>query len=135
MMRALHTARYLWEIWWMIPCKGKQKKQILRRVETSVRNFVSERPNADYHMVTARFGTPKQIVQTCLEEMNGEELIRELNSRRKIVRIVLTTAVIVISLWAAVVILALAEHNSRANGYFVEQIVHETEVSDILEGE
>ena len=107
----------------------------MRRVETSVRDYVSARPNADYHMVTARFGTPKQIVQTCLEEMNGEELIRELNSRRKIVRIVLTTAVIVISLWAAVVILALAEHNSRANGYFVEQIVHETEVSDILEGE
>ena len=113
----------------------KQREMILTRMEASVRDFVSERPDANYNAITERFGTPEQIVTTCLEEIDGHELARELNSRRKIVRIVLTTAVIMVSLWAVVVFSALAEHSSRSDSYFVEQIVYETEIPDISEGE
>lgn len=113
----------------------KQREMILTRMEASVRGFVTETPDADYNIIAERFGTPEQIVTTYLEEMDGQELERELNSRRKIVRIALTTAIIMVSLWAGVVISALAEHSSRSDSYFVEQIVYETEIPDISEGE
>ena len=103
-------------------------------VENSVRDFVSDTPGADYDAIVDRFGTPEQITASYLEEMDGQELVRELNSRRKIVRIALTTAVIMVFLWAAVVFSELAEHNSRSDSFFVEEIVYVTEISTVSGG-
>lgn len=113
----------------------KQREAVLSRMEASVRDFVTERPDADYNAITRRFGSPEQIVATYLEEMDRQELEQELNSHRRIVRIVLTTAVIIICLWATVVFSALAEHSSRKDSYYVEKIVYETEIHDMMEGE
>lgn len=113
----------------------KQREMILSRMEVSVRDYVSENPNADFNALSARFGTPNQIVISCLEEMECGELIRELDVKRKVVTIVFATMAVVVLLWAGAVCSALAEHNTRENGYFVEQIVFEAEVPVELEGE
>ena len=101
----------------------KQRELILSRMEASVRDYVSERPDADYHTITARFGTPKQIVISCLEEMDGEELARELNVRKKIVGVVIATAFIVTMLWGSIVLSAFAEHDANMDGHIEEKIV------------
>lgn len=95
----------------------------MRRVETSVRNFVSERPNTDYNMITARFGTPQQIVASYLEEMNVEEISRELNIRKKIVGVIISTAVIAMILWGGAILSAYAEHDANMDGHIEEKIV------------
>lgn len=101
-----------------------QREMMLSRMETSVRAYVSENPKADYHSIAARFGTPKQIVTSCLEDMDGEELVRELDIKKKIIGIVTTAVVIAVMLWAGAVFSELTEHNEEMNGRITEEIVN-----------
>ena len=126
----VHLLRYLWEVREELPGNGRQKKQILSRVEPSVRDFVTENPHADYAAITQRFGTPQQIAASCIEEMDAQELTLQLRIRKTIVRIVAATALVLVLLWAGVVVTALIRHVKAMNGYL---IVGEAEVIDRTE--
>lgn len=126
----VHLLRYLWEVREELPGSGKQKEQILSRVESSVRDFVTENPNADYAAIEQRFGTPQQIAASCIEEMDAQELTLQLRIRKTIVRIVAATALVLVLLWAGVVVTALIRHVKAMNGYL---IVGEAEVIDRTE--
>ena len=126
----VHLLRYLWEVREELPGSRKQKKKILSRVEFSVRDFVTENPNADYAAIEQRFGSPQQIAASCIEEMDAQELTLQLRIRKTIVRIVAVTALVLVLLWAGVVVTALIRHVKAMNGYL---IVGEAEVIDIAE--
>lgn len=126
----VHLLRYLWEVREELPGNRRQKKQILSRVESSVRDFVTENPHADYAAITQRFGTPQQIAASCIEEMDAQELTLQLRIRKTIVRIVAATALVLVLLWAGVVVTALIRHVKAMNGYL---IVGEAEVIDRTE--
>lgn len=130
MVLNVHLLRYLWKVRRELPCSGKQKEQILSRVESSVRDFVTENPNADYAAIEQRFGTPQQIAASCIEEMDAQELTLQLRIRKTIVRIVAATALVLVLLWAGVVVTALIRHVKAMNGYL---IVGEAEVIDRTE--
>ena len=121
----VHLMRYLWKVRRELPGNRKQKKQILSRVEASVRDFVAENPNADYAAIEQRFGTPQQIAASCIEEMDAQELTLQLRIRKTIVRIVAVTALALVLLWAGVVLTALVRHIKDMDGYL---IVGEAEV-------
>jgi len=126
----VHLLRYLWEVREELPGNRRQKKQILSRVESFVRDFVTENPNADYAAIEQRFGTPQQIAASCIEEMDAQELTLQLRIRKTIVRIVAATALVLVLLWAGVVVTALIRHVKAMNGYL---IVGEAEVIDRTE--
>lgn len=126
----VHLLRYLWKVRGELPGNRRQKKQILSRVESSVRDFVTENPNADYAAIEQRFGTPQQIAASCIEEMDAQELTLQLRIRKTIVRIVAATALVLVLLWAGVVVTALIRHVKAMNGYL---IVGEAEVIDRTE--
>lgn len=130
MVLNVHLLRYLWEVREELPGNRRQKKQILSRVESSVRDFVTENPNADYAAIEQRFGTPQQIAASCIEEMDAQELTLQLRIRKTIVRIVAATALVLVLLWAGVVVTALIRHVKAMNGYL---IVGEAEVIDRTE--
>jgi hypothetical protein len=130
MVLNVHLLRYLWKVRRELPGSGKQKEQILSRVESSVRDFVTENPNADYAAIEQRFGTPQQIAASCIEEMDAQELTLQLRIRKTIVRIVAATALVLVLLWAGVVVTALIRHVKAMNGYL---IVGEAEVIDRTE--
>ena len=69
MVLNVHLLRYLWEVREELPGSRKQRKQILSRVESSVRDFVAEHPGADYAAIVSHFGTPTQIAESNIEEM------------------------------------------------------------------
>lgn len=94
-------------------------------MESSVRDFVTENPNADYAAIEQRFGTPQQIAASCIEEMDAQELTLQLRIRKTIVRIVAATALVLVLLWAGVVLTALIRHIKDMDGYL---IVGEAEV-------
>ena len=130
MVLNVHLMRYLWEVREELPGNRRQKKQILSRVESSFRDFVTENPNADYAAIEQRFGTPQQIAASCIEEMDAQELTLQLRIRKTIVRIVAATALVLVLLWAGVVVTALIRHVKAMNGYL---IVGEAEVIDRTE--
>lgn len=122
MAMSVHALRYLWQIWWNLPGSWNQKKPILCRVAACVRDFASNHPGAGLDDITARFGTPQQIAEASLENMETQELAQELRVRRIIVRIVAVTALSVVLLWAGVVGIALAENRSNRNGFITDEV-------------
>ena len=133
MVLNVHLMRYLWKVRRELPGSRKQKKQILARVESSVRDFVTENPDADYAAIAQRFGTPQQIAASCIEEMDAQELTLQLRIRKTIVRIVAVTALVVVLLWAGVVVTALIRHVKAMNGYLIvgeAEIISSTEYTE-----
>ena len=126
----VHALRYLFQIWLNLPGNWEQKKPILCRVAACVRDFVSNHPGAGLDDITARFGTPQQIAEASLENMDVTELAQELRVRRIIVRIVAITALSAVLLWAGAVGLAISKSYNHTNGFFVEDV----EVYSVMEG-
>lgn len=88
----------------------------------SVRDFVIKNPGADYDAITARFGTPQQITESCLEDMDTGELVQHLKIGRRIVVIVSVAALTVVLLWAGVTYIALMDEKVSTNGFLTEEI-------------
>ena len=135
MAGTVHVWRYLREIRRQLPGSGKQREQILLQVENSVLDYASENPDADYDMIAARFGSPKRIAASYLEELEGQELVQHLRVRKKIVQVMALAALAIVLLWACVVYSAKAEFDANMNGHFEERIVDVVKIPDEVEGE
>ena len=122
-MRNAQARQYLREIRGCIPCYGKAKYEILRKIKGMIRVALSEEPEMSYEMLVARFGTPQQIAASYVDELDTLELLKKLRMRNKIIAIVCATAAIILAIWVGVVVTATRAHYSQMNGYFEEYVV------------
>lgn len=114
--------QFLREIRKNIPGGGKRKGQILRQVKASVLEYLAEVPSATYGDLLTRFGTPAQIAETYLEELDVPDLRKQLTIRKRILLIVSLVAICIILLWTGVVCAALAEAKSNMGGVVTDEI-------------
>lgn len=121
-MRNRAARRYLREVRSWLPCSRKLKRGILEKIGSTIAEYLSEEPGADYNKLLARFGTPQQIAASYVDEMETGELLRDLRIRRKIVGILTAVAATVVILWLGVVSIALIGHNEQMNGHIVSTI-------------
>ena len=122
-MRNAQARQYLREIRGCIPCHGKAKYEILRKIKGMIRAALSDAPEMSYEMLVARFGTPQQIAASYVDELDTLELLKKLRMRNKIIAIVCATAAIILAIWVGVVVTATRAHYSQMNGYFEEYVV------------
>lgn len=92
-------------------------------MESSVRDFVTEHPGADYDAIVSHFGTPTQIAESNIEEMDASELLGSLQVRRKIVIIVLAAATVLVLMRFAFRLTAYLEFYKNMHGYAVVEII------------
>ena len=119
--------RYLGQIWWKIPGSWKQRKRILSCAAVPVRDYAERNPQAGYDGLIRRFGTPTQVAESCLADMDVKELSKHLQIRKKIVAIVGASALVAVLLWAGVVGYAYMKHLGNENGYFGEDVISVTD--------
>lgn len=120
--------RYLREVKSWLPCGGKMKKEILGKISGTVSGYLTENRGGDYGALVARFGTPQQIASAYVDELETPELLNSLRIRRRIVKIVSGTALVVIILWVGVVAASFAYNVINDNGFFVDEIIEGTVV-------
>lgn len=89
----------------------------------SIRDYISEGSCITYEQLVSRFGDPKRIAFTYVNELETDEIITEINISRKKVRILAITALVVIFMWAVVVGVSYYDHKKDANGYAVIEII------------
>lgn len=128
--RSRAKRRYLREIRGWLPCSGKWKRGILEKIEQSMAQFLSENPEASYEALAERFGSPRQIAATYVDEMGTDELLRDLRVRRRVVGMIAAAAVTVVCLWAGLVTASYFDHVNGMNGYITVEIVEEETVND-----
>lgn len=132
--RSRAKRRYLREIRGWLPCSGKWKRGILEKIEQSIAQFLSENPEASYEALAERFGSPRQIAATYVDEMGTDELLRDLRVRRRIVGMIAATAVAVVCLWTGLVTATYLDHVNGMNGYVVVGEVAEIDRVEVEQG-
>ena len=65
------AVRYLKTVYRLLPCKRNQKRKIISEIKNSVALFLTENPNSDFDSIALRFGNPKVIATSLVEEMQG----------------------------------------------------------------
>ena len=101
---------------------------ILSRVEESLRGYVTENPDADYAALIARFGSPRQIAESSLSQMEGSEVLRNLHIRKRILRIILVAASLLVIIRLAFLTVAYIDHLNDMGGYAVVEIIEVEEI-------
>lgn len=118
--------RYYWQISRRLSCPVGRKRQIMGNIRSGVNDFLLEEPDADMAAVMEHFGTPEQIVESYLSEMDPKELQKSLNVRKRIFTVVLIAVLAALAMWAIVMIDAAIDAQNSVGGYY-EVIVNEGE--------
>lgn len=133
-MNAVNLLRYLWEISRELPGSWKQKKKILFRIKHSIQDYLSDGDEISYSQIKERFGEPKQIAYSYVENMETEEVTKELKISKKIIRIITVAAIAMVVLWGGYVALCYINFQDSMNGYIIVEVT-EIERTTIDEGE
>ena len=134
MLTILNARRYLWEVCRELPGSWKQKKQLLRKMECSIQDYVCDNAEISYEQIKARFGDPKVVASTYVGEIGSGELLSLFHAKKTLICIVLSAAVIAVSLWAMFLIKSYLSFQKDANGYMVVEII-EVERTTTAKGE
>lgn len=109
---------------------GSHKKRFLHELRTSVDAWLEENPNADFHAVQQRFGTPERIAAEYAGEADTQEIAKKYKLRKWTVSIVAGAAVLALLMWLIAIVLAYINAADDAGGYIetspiIEEILEE----------
>lgn len=91
-------------------------------MEQSVRDYVTENPGADHKKIAARFGTPQQIAESCIAEMETAEIREELKFGWRVRNIILAGVTLIVLIWFGFVVMTYYDVLSYKNGYATIEI-------------
>lgn len=92
-------------------------------MESSVREFVSEHPDADYAAIAGWFGVPEKIAESCAAEMSTAELVQRIKVSHKVLLIVTIAATICVALRFITLATAYYKYVDNITGYAVVEII------------
>lgn len=111
--------KYCREIRKWLPCSQKLKKRIISEISDNVAHYLSDAPTATYSDIEQRFGTPKQIAVTYINEMDTADLLENLRIKRKVSTAIIGTCLLLVAIWALAVSIALIDAVLTTHGYYV----------------
>lgn len=91
-------------------------------MENSVRDYLSENSYLNYKGINARFGTPQQIAESSIAEMETSELREELKFGWKLTNIVFAGITLAVLIWFGCVAWAYYGHTEYVDGYAVIEV-------------
>ncbi len=114
--------RYLCQVRSWLPCSGKMKRMILKEIRDRISQFCGENPGADYTALVDRFGQPRQIAGSYVDELDTQRLLKDLRIRGRILAIVTATACLALMLWTGVIAVSYERHTVQTLGIHAEQM-------------
>ena len=90
---------------------------------SSIRDYVSEGADVSYERLVKRFGEPEAIAFAYVNEMETDELVKELSKNKRIVIVAATTAIIFVLLWVGYLGYCYSGYEKNINGYMTVEII------------
>lgn len=109
--------KYYREVGSCLTGTDSQKRLLVAQIKEQVGTFLQEQPEADMAAIVRHFGTPQQIAQAYLEQMDTPELLGKLRIRKRIVTIVAVAAIVALAMWGIAVGWAMYDAHDSTNGY------------------
>ena len=123
--------RYLRKVRRALPIPGKTKRALVQQIRESIYEQTGEAAALDEAALVEKFGTPRQIVESYVENMSVSEFMDDMCVRRKVIRIVLAAVLVVFVIRTLVVGGAWLNHRINGSGehitYYITDPEAETE--------
>lgn len=97
----------------------RRKKEVLQQIQTAVEDYAEEHPQCTYQELTQHFGTPEQIAESYVAEMDSHEVLHGLHVGKKIFFAILLAIVLGVTAWLGYLALCFNEVEDAANGVLV----------------
>ena len=137
-MRALSNVfalmLYCARVWRLLPCRRRQKQQILCKVRARALAWLEQNPSLPFAEFEKLFGSPQAIAASYLEQMDASEVLSKLTIRKKILLTIAAAAAVALLIWAAGVITAVSDFNKGTRGSVTVYPAVEEEDSYVGEG-
>ena len=114
--------RYLWKVRRTLPIPGKTKRVLLQQIRESIYEQTRESTELDEATLIARFGTPRQIIESYMENMSASEFVEDMRVRRRVIWIVSAVALAFFIYRTYMIGSSWLAHYRSDNGYFEEYI-------------
>ena len=118
-MKIKNIKQYYRQISRHLSCANRRKKQIIEDIRSGVESFLEENPEADISAVIERFGTPEQITEGYLNEMDTGEMRKCLNTQKRVLGVLITVAAAALAIWLIAVIIASVHEWGTSASYIV----------------
>ena len=122
MMGKLHLLRYLLAVYRELPGSWKQKIKILQGLKHCILDYASDSGGITYDKLLKRFGEPKQIASNYVMEMEAEELLNSLQTRR-IIAAVAMVVFVTAGIWRFTIVESYVNHKKDMAGYAIVEII------------
>lgn len=94
----------------------RRKKEVLQQIQTAVEDYAEEHPQCTYQELTQHFGTPEQIAESYVAEMDSHEVLHGLHVGKKIFFAILLAIVLGVTAWLGYLALCFNEVKEEAHG-------------------
>lgn len=99
---------------------GKMRRDIMAKIENSADEYIQQNPDADYDTIQTQLGLPKDIAASYIESLGTSEVLKNLRIRRRILTIIIVTALAVLLSWTATVTWAIVEVRQNTDAPYIE---------------
>lgn len=123
------ASQYLREVKKRIHCSSSQKTEFLCQLEAEVIYYCEDHDYVDLAILSEYFGAPDDVAKDFLSEIGIEAANTTNRTKQHVFYFIVSLAVIVIILAAAVEIYTNYKQQQALDGYFVESITYEENVA------
>ena len=116
MGNAMLFKRYRLRLFWELPGRKSQKKEMMETMLSGVEDFLEDHPEANYKTLTEHFGTPKQVAESYWA-VNGGKAAQHTAIMMAMLRVVAALALFVAIAWGIVVTYAAIDSADKDNGF------------------
>lgn len=92
------TNNYIKEIKQNLLCPVRQKKQVLKDIEISVKDFAESKKITDINELYTHFGTPEDVAAAYMPQADIKELKRKIKLRKTAIFVAITVIAIIFAL-------------------------------------
>lgn len=93
----------------LLPCDGRQRREIMGKLRDSFEEYRRENRVTDTQQIIEHFGTPEEVAEAYLQEMDTQEVLKALRVRKRL------TVLIMAAFAAALLVWGVAAFHVTAN--------------------
>ena len=84
-----------------LKCPHKIKRDLVMRIESSVYDYIENKPEVSYNEIEAHFGSPRELANSYISSLDSEEICKAIKKAKTIkIAVIVTCIIALIALFA-----------------------------------
>ncbi len=114
--------KYLRDVRKLLHCPRAQRREFLRQLEANIYSYISENEVGNMEGVIKEFGSPEDIAQSFLDEIDTKLVRRSIRSSQRNACIALGILLVTSIFLVTICMIELIDHINFRDGYWVDTI-------------